>query len=161
MERRAVLPSSLRGLPAAGPAPKRYLAGTHRTASPEETLAAFAPLMPRMGITRLADITGLDVLDIPVFIACRPNSRSLAVFQGKGVSAAAAKVSAMMEAAETYHAETITLPLRWARHGDLDGALTLAELGTLPKARAPRFDAAAPLLWIAARELISGEPAWP
>ena len=61
------------------PVVKTYRAGTHRSTAPEETLARVAPLLPALGITRLANITGLDRIGIPVVVACRPNSRSLAV----------------------------------------------------------------------------------
>ena len=71
------------------------------------TLARVLPMAPRMGITRFAVLTGLDVLGIPVVAATRPNSRSIAVHQGKGVTLAAAKASAVMEAVETFHAETM------------------------------------------------------
>jgi len=36
------------------------------------------------GVTRLAEITGLDLVGIPVFQAIRPAGRSLSVHQGKG-----------------------------------------------------------------------------
>ncbi len=39
--------------------------------------------------------------------------------QGKGVTAAAAKASAVMEAIETFHAETLTLPLRLASYEEM------------------------------------------
>jgi ribosomal protein S12 methylthiotransferase accessory factor len=72
-----------------------------------------------MGITRIAVLTGLDVLGIPVAAAVRPNSRSIAVHQGKGVTLSAAKASALMEAVETHHAETMALPLRLASFAEL------------------------------------------
>src|SRR5690348_13948976 len=65
---------------------KTYLCGTHRTVEPEETLRKTIPLMPAMGITRIANITGLDRIGLPVVLVTRPNSRSLAVSQGKGLS---------------------------------------------------------------------------
>ena len=74
-------------------APKRYRGGTHRALSPVETLEKFLPLRREMGITRLANVTGLDVLGIPVYMACRPLSRSIAVSQGKGMTSEEAKVS--------------------------------------------------------------------
>lgn len=70
-----------------------------------------------LGITRVGDHTGLDVLGIPVWFACRPNSRGLAVAQGKGLTAAQARLSAVMESLETVYAErsetlvSITAPL--------------------------------------------------
>ena len=73
---------------------KHYLAGTHRIMDPDATLASVLPHAPRMGITRIAVLTGLDVIGIPVVAAVRPNSRSIAVHQGKGVTLSAAKASA-------------------------------------------------------------------
>jgi ribosomal protein S12 methylthiotransferase accessory factor len=64
---------------------KRFLRGTHRIADPGETLARVRPHMASIGVTRLGNITGLDHIGIPVAIAVRPNSRSVAVSQGKGL----------------------------------------------------------------------------
>ena len=66
-----------------------------------------------MGITRLADVTGLDRIGVPVFQAIRPLSRSVSVSQGKGLDPDAARASALMEAVETWHAERIDRPLGW------------------------------------------------
>src|SRR5438094_10441878 len=88
--------------------------GTHRSASLDDTLKRVLHLAPVMGITRVANVTGLDSVGIPVVMVCRPNSRSVAVSQGKGIDLASAHASGSMEAAELYHAETITLPLRLA-----------------------------------------------
>src|SRR5947209_7315915 len=92
----------------AEPVPKGFRAGTHRVISPAETCARVRPLMPVMGITRIANITGLDSIGIPVVMVCRPNSRALAVAQGKGLDLDAAKASGLMESVESYHAERIT-----------------------------------------------------
>jgi ribosomal protein S12 methylthiotransferase accessory factor YcaO len=59
--------------------------GTHRSASLNDTLKRVLPLGPVMGITRIANVTGLDSVGIPVVMVCRPNSRSVAVSQGKGI----------------------------------------------------------------------------
>lgn len=59
----------------------------------------------QLGITRVGDITGLDVIGLPVWFATRPNSRALSVSQGKGLSDAQARISAIMESAETAIAE--------------------------------------------------------
>jgi ribosomal protein S12 methylthiotransferase accessory factor len=65
--------------------PKRFVTGTHRARTPAETLADFGRHQQTMGITRLANVTGLDVIGIPVYMAVRQNSRSIAVSQGKGL----------------------------------------------------------------------------
>ena len=93
--------------------PKRYTVGTHRVFAPAETLARMQPHMKRMGITRLANVTGLDRVGVSVVMAVRPNSRSVAVSQGKGVDLDAAKASALMETVETWHAENIRQAWRY------------------------------------------------
>jgi ribosomal protein S12 methylthiotransferase accessory factor len=87
------------------PATKNFLAGTHRTRHPEETWSIIAPHLETFGITRIADVTGLDTLGIPVAMAVRPLAKMLSVSQGKGQSYLLAKVSAVMESIEFWHAE--------------------------------------------------------
>ncbi|HYC14151.1 MAG TPA: hypothetical protein VEC75_07870, partial [Stellaceae bacterium] len=64
---------------------KRYRLGTHRTVPPEETIGRLRPLLDAFGITRVANLTGLDRTGVPVVMVCRPNARSSAVFHGKGI----------------------------------------------------------------------------
>jgi YcaO-like protein with predicted kinase domain len=82
-----------------------YFARGLRTWPPEESLSRIQPVFSRLGITRLANVTGLDDLGLPVWQAIRPNARLLSVSQGKGVTHSAAKVSAAMESIELWHAE--------------------------------------------------------
>jgi YcaO-like protein with predicted kinase domain len=102
------------------PGVKTYRSGTHRTVTPEETIARLQPLMHEFGITRVANLTGLDRAGIPVVMVCRPNSRSSAVFHGKGLDIAAAKASGIMEVIE----------------GRRMLAASFAELGMMDEARA-------------------------
>lgn len=102
---------------------KAVLAGTHRVCSPEETLARIQPFLPYFGITRVADVTRLDDLGLPVIQAVRPNSRNLAVSQGKGITKALATASALMEAIELWHAEEPVLPAHWEEIGTLQPCL--------------------------------------
>jgi YcaO-like protein with predicted kinase domain len=139
------------------PGPKRFHAGTHRLVDPRETLNRVKPLMPAMGITRLGNITGLDRIGIPVAIAVRPNSRSLAVAQGKGASLDAAKASALMEAIETYHAENIVHPLRYGSYADLRDVCHLVETDALPCLPNSLFNPHLPMLWMDAVDLMRRE----
>jgi len=86
-------------------APKDWVQGTHRAMEPALTLERIRPHLSKAGITRIADITGLDDLGIPVVVAIRPGSGTLAVEAGKGVTLQAAATSAAMEAIERYVAE--------------------------------------------------------
>lgn len=81
----------------------------HRARTPEDTCLRLRPVQKAAGITRVADITGLDYVGIPVFQAVRPLGRLLSVSQGKGQTAMAARASAVMEAVEIWHAETENL----------------------------------------------------
>ncbi|MER0481959.1 YcaO-like family protein [Streptomyces sp. Edi2] len=85
--------------------PKVRLPGTHRAVAPETTWARLAPRLRQYGISRVADVTRLDNIGIPVFLAVRPESETLAVSQGKGASPILAKLSAVMESVELWYAE--------------------------------------------------------
>jgi ribosomal protein S12 methylthiotransferase accessory factor len=84
----------------AGAPAKFRLDGAQRSCSPAETLARIAPFFAELGITRVADITGLDRIGIPVALCIRPDSATLAVDSGKGATIEAALASAAMEGIE-------------------------------------------------------------
>jgi ribosomal protein S12 methylthiotransferase accessory factor len=138
---------------------KKWTSGTHRTRDPAETLAAIQPLYARVGITRVADVTGLDHVGIPTVMAVRPNARSLSVSQGKGLTLDAAKASGAMEAIEQWHAERLECPLRLASAAELAESVELADVDRLPRALGRR-DPHARLLWTEARDLWTDDPVW-
>ncbi len=139
---------------------KGYRLGTHRTVAPAQTLEHLRPIIGRMGITRVANVTGLDRVGLPVVMVCRPNSRSIAVSQGKGLDLDAAKASGLMEAVETYHAERIDLPLKLASYDDLCGTHRLAKVDGLPKISGSRYHRSLRMLWIEGRDVIAGTNVW-
>jgi thioglycine synthase len=81
------------------------LALRSRTLEEVEWLAG--ALLERVGVTRICDITDLDVIGIPVFNSIRPKAaRGLnTVTSGKGITTQGARVSAMMEAIERRYCE--------------------------------------------------------
>ena len=86
---------------------KSYRYGTERICAPEETWDRVRRLLPAFGITRVADITWLDRIGVPVFAAIRPNSRTVAQSNGKGLTSMQARVSAVMEGIEVWHSEEL------------------------------------------------------
>ena len=120
-------------------AAKPYYSGAHRRCSPLETLARLTPHLTSMGITRIANVTGLDNIGIPVVMVCRPNSRALSVSQGKGLDLHEAKVSGLMEAAELFHAENIDRPLKFETYARLRRQVRVAEPDFLPGTSDKRF----------------------
>ncbi len=139
--------------------PPRLALGQLRDRPVAETLVAARQAAAAAGVTRLADLSGLAPLGIPIFQAVRPLGRMFSVAQGKGLTPAAAKVSALLEAVETDQAEQLVPegPLR-----------TLAELDTANRDLwhdSPRdrhglnVDPRVPRHWAAGVDLMSGRPA--
>ncbi|MDZ4249868.1 MAG: YcaO-like family protein [Candidatus Nanopelagicales bacterium] len=133
--------------------PKVVTAGTHRASSAEATWERVRPLLPEFGITRVADLTWLDDIGIPVFQAVRPKSRALAASQGKGLTRELARVSAVMEGVEGFAAECVPVTrsgLRAAELGLPYDVGDLARSGYESMARSVRLD------WTAAVDLMTG-----
>ena len=76
-----------------------------RALSARDAAVVARSIAPSLGITRVARVTGLDRIGIPVWTATRPNALSLSVSQGKGADDDAAVASAVFEAAELTIAE--------------------------------------------------------
>jgi ribosomal protein S12 methylthiotransferase accessory factor len=139
--------------------PKQSRAGTHRARAPEATLRAITPRMAEFGVTRLGRLTGLDRLGIEVTMATRPNARGASVTNGKGLTTTAARVSALMEAIERWHAEHAAPRLAFGLVEDVGTAGMPARLDGLPRRPGAAADPG-PIFWAEAVELISGGAAW-
>lgn len=152
--------TSMAALSADNHVAKTYWLGTHRTRPPAETLARVQPLLEAFGITRIANITGLDRVGLPVVVVCRPNARSSAVFHGKGIDIATAKASGVMEAIETWHAEHVDLPLRLGSAIELHRRYRVVDTSGLPRCPTSQFRLDLRILWVEGTELMSGDPMW-
>jgi ribosomal protein S12 methylthiotransferase accessory factor len=139
---------------------KSYRIGTHRLVSPQETVERVRPHLVEMGITRVANITGLDRIGIPVVMVCRPTSRLLAVSQGKGLTLDAARASGLMESMEGYHAERITLPREFATQREQERAHAIVDLSELPRTARYGFQPDIPIWWTEGVDLFTAEPVW-
>ncbi|MES0824874.1 YcaO-like family protein [Ruegeria sp. SCP11] len=139
---------------------KQYVLDTHRLRDPEQTLEIVKPFLKEMGITRIANLTGLDRIGLPTVMVARPNSRSVAVSLGKGLSLRAAEASGVMEAIEAWHAERVQLPQRLARYAELSQEANVIDVATLPRVAGGRFDPHANMLWVLGRDLGADVPCW-
>ena len=113
-----------------------------------------------MGITRLANLTGLDRIGLPVYTAIRPNARSLATSQGKGFDCDSAKASALMECIEFWHAENIgkeTLHESYLALRDRHAAADITKMTPLP-GRHVHLDATR--AWVEGWDLMSERSMW-
>lgn len=115
---------------------------------PEELLSA--AISQRFGITRVGDVTDLDIIGIPVWFACRPNSRCLSVSQGKALRADMARIGAIMEAIEGAVAEA-TKPLI-SEIGSIvsvvERGMPIVPLDQLARCDFPRLDRQVDRAWV-------------
>ncbi|WP_296783549.1 YcaO-related McrA-glycine thioamidation protein [uncultured Methanobrevibacter sp.] len=84
-----------------------YFKGTHRVIAPEKTIENNEDKLKIAGITRIADITDLDRIGLPIYTAIRPTAEegAVSIYGGKGIAKDHARASAMMEGFERYSAE--------------------------------------------------------
>ena len=139
------------------PGAKNLATGMHRICPASQTVERILAQKHRFGITRLANVTGLDRIGIPVALAIRPNSRSVTVSQGKGLSLDHAKASALMEAVEIWHAENFEKPLIYSSFHDLSRRRATIDVARLPEVKGNVFTEDLRVLWAEAFELFSSE----
>ncbi|TAY30958.1 hypothetical protein ELH88_27605 (plasmid) [Rhizobium ruizarguesonis] len=127
-----------------------------RAVTPAQTLAAIRPHLREFGITRVGLLTALDVLNIPVAFATRPNSHTLSVFQGKGIDNDAAMTSAAMEAVETRIAEIAPADLTQATVDSMRAEhAAMIDLDNVARC-APGEIGSSPIAWCTGLDILSG-----
>jgi ribosomal protein S12 methylthiotransferase accessory factor len=111
-------------------------------------------MLERFGITRVADITRLDDIGLPVHVAYRPASLTYAVSMGTGVTVPQSRVSAVMESIEAWHAENLRLPVAArAPAAALDLGYDVRGLNLAPKSPLTQDVV---LDWVSGRGLLTG-----
>jgi ribosomal protein S12 methylthiotransferase accessory factor len=138
---------------------KRYRRGTHRACDPSETYDHLRALMPRCGITRIANITGLDRVGVPVYTAIRPNSRALSTSQGKGMDRDAARASALMEAFESWHGERVSADGGYYRREEAEdeNGIPVADVGRISRrGRDVSWLSSTRINWVRGLDVMSG-----
>ncbi|MCS7140921.1 MAG: YcaO-like family protein [Candidatus Nitrosocaldus sp.] len=84
---------------------QRYVDDMPKVMHVKDTLRRALPIARSIGVTRLADITHMDMLRIPNYSAVLPGTDDyIWVYSGKGPSRDHAKASAVMESIERYSA---------------------------------------------------------
>ncbi|HJJ35636.1 MAG TPA: YcaO-related McrA-glycine thioamidation protein [Methanocorpusculum sp.] len=103
--------------------PKVYTGWTERSATPADTLARIEKFTTDAGITRVADITDLDRLGIPVYSCIRPAAAdgAISVYNGKGGTEEEARAAGIMEGIERYSAEAIPRDLQAFSYREMVG----------------------------------------
>ncbi|HOA69070.1 MAG TPA: YcaO-related McrA-glycine thioamidation protein [Methanosarcina thermophila] len=144
-----------------------YLEGTQRVYDEATTLENTKDEIKKTGVTRIADITNLDRLGIPIFSAIRPSAAkgAISIYSGKGSTEQRARISAIMESFERCLAE------RPGLNADIEDGISapsLVESYNVAKESYTVIDPATLLLpqpylpqslceWVGAYDLINGE----
>jgi ribosomal protein S12 methylthiotransferase accessory factor len=108
------------------------------------------------GVTRLADITGLDRIGLPVWQTVRPASRALSVHQGKGATPLEARIGALCEAIESHAAEEAPADGPVCAHAALPPANRASDLTDYLRDRGSMEGADEPVAWCRAHDLVGG-----
>ncbi len=135
--------------------------GIERCVPAAETASSVAAVAASLGVTRVADITGLDRVGIPVYSAVVPDSPdNLSVYNGKGLRPIDAKAGALMEAIERQTAVKARLPI-------IEGSFRhLREVASVVNPRSINYELAANYSedriysWCEGVDIISGEPCY-
>jgi ribosomal protein S12 methylthiotransferase accessory factor len=109
------------------------------------------------GVTRLADVTGLDRLGLPVWQAVRPAGRSLSVHQGKGPSPPAARIGALCEAIEAHCAENVPTDGPLCRFAELPRRERASDIGDYCRNRNALPESGDPIQWCRAADFATGK----
>ena len=131
------------------------MVGDFRARPTARTLELAIVAARRAGVTRLGDVTAFAVPGIWVYQATRPVSRTLAVSQGKGLTQAAAMISALLEGVELWSAEQLA-PAGPKRPLSALGSDHLALWSGAAGPLRLKLDADRPRHWHAGSDLLSG-----
>ncbi len=135
--------------------------GIERFVPAADTVSFAAALAGSLGVTRVADITGLDRIGIPVYSSVVPDSDdTLSVYNGKGARPIDAKAGALMEAIERQVALKTRLPLVEDSFAHLAKTAAVVDPRSINYALAPDYSDVQTCSWCEALDIISGEPCY-
>ncbi len=128
-----------------------------RTSSASASIDRVRPYLRDYGITRVANVTHLDRVGIPIHTALKPMGRTLSNGSGKGLTPEASKISAMMEAIEQTHLEDDHFDRFEATQDDLSKQSTLfADGDLLPQMKLSLWNHRLPIYWTEMKDIVSG-----
>lgn len=137
-----------------------YFTGTHRVIAPEKTIEINEDKLKIAGVTRIADITDLDRIGLPIYTAIRPTAEegAVSIYGGKGITKSHSKASAIMEAFERYSAERQESDEAIiATVDEIDGNYIDPKSLNLPKELEKKDISDLKIEWNLAKDIISGD----
>ena len=135
--------------------------GIERVVPAAETIQRVAQAAKSLGVTRLADLTGLDRVGIPVYSAVVPKSDDvLSVYNGKGLRTVDAQAGALMEAIERQTALKARPPFIEGSFAYLSKTSRVLNPREVNQKLADHYSEAVIYSWIEGLDLVTGETWW-
>lgn len=136
-----------------------------RIIPPEETIKRVSPMLEKVGVDQVEDITDIDNLRIPVYSVYRKMTAkgTFGNYNGKGVTPDQAKASAIMEAMERYSAElreTDTIVCGTLEEMRNAGVSYLEPADMILPARVMNGLEASEIAWTKCYDILRGENVW-
>ena len=134
--------------------------GTSRIRPAQETLEKVIPISKKIGVTRLADITDMDVLRIPNYSAVVPGTEDyIWVYSGKGPTREHAMASALMESIERYSSLPSGGPRKFVRssYAELSNAHKVLHPDRIVEPTRFEYRDDMPMDWLAAYDIANDE----
>ncbi len=124
---------------------------------PAETVDRVLEHKKLLGLTRLADITRLDRIGIPVVLSVRPGASYLSVDTGKGITLDHSRASAAMECVERFCGENAKFETWWSDYETCAISHNPLPKNLLPLSKNSLFNARLPFEWTEVADYVSGE----
>jgi len=124
-----------------------------RVTSSEKLLELIQPHLPLFGISRTANLTGLDLTGIPIYTSIRPRASTLTVSCGKGITHTDSIVSSIMESIEIDVAECLPAEFYFNSTYDQLPAEYCLDLSQLPVLLNSVFSTSVPYSWLLCNSL--------
>lgn len=136
---------------------KYSTAGVERSVKPRETIRRVNRVLDAIGVTKVADVTGLDRVGIPNFISVRPHDLGpgISYYNGKGTTRADAHAGALMEAVERHAAEQFDGQVISASYSNLRDRHSCVDPRDILVPMIREFDENLLLEWVAGFDLLN------
>jgi ribosomal protein S12 methylthiotransferase accessory factor len=114
-----------------------------------------------LGVTRVADITGLDRVGVPVYSSVVPKSGDcLSVYNGKGMRAVDAQAGAVMEAIERQTALKARLPMVEGSFAELSKRERVLDPQRVNQRLSAEYSSERTYSWVEGKDLVRGDSCW-
>jgi ribosomal protein S12 methylthiotransferase accessory factor len=115
--------------------------------SEDQALAIAQKQAEKIGVTRLADVTGLDRIGIPVVNSIKPAVEGSCIQHGKGLTLKAAKISALMESLERHCARNAAVQSFFGTYNQVKEAHAVIPIDKMVHFKSSLFHADLSVYW--------------